>query len=70
MRENYRSCGDLAWSNPRPPSDGLLVESGHTTRSYAGLMAVVMMISTPMCMSMRVGFTIVVMLMRMLCPGP
>ena len=33
-------------------------------------MAVVMMISTPMCMSMRVGFTNVVMLMRMLCPGP
>jgi len=33
-------------------------------------MAVVMMISTSMCMSMRVGYTDVVMLMRMLCPGP
>jgi hypothetical protein len=33
-------------------------------------MAVVMMISAPVRMSMRVGFTNVVMLMRMLCPGP
>ena len=29
MGENYRSCGNLAWFNPRPPSDELLVESGH-----------------------------------------
>src|SRR5262249_36956588 len=43
---------------------------GSTTRSYTGLMAVVMMISTPMSMSMRVGFTNVGMHMRMLCPGP
>ena len=55
-------------NNSSKPLTALSRESAMRRTNYTGLMAVVMMISTPVCMSMRVGFTNVAMLMQMLCP--